>query len=80
LVAGATDRHGTVAAVSILVASEVGGNVVFESPWAGTAAPKVIDGSGAIVLTSMIKPGVYSLASNAGAEYTIRQMTGQMHD
>jgi hypothetical protein len=69
LVSGAIDASGTVAPVSL--ESEVGGDVCFESPWASAVAPKVTDGAGATVPTSVVSHGVYSFASKAGATYTI---------
>jgi hypothetical protein len=82
LVSGAIDAHGIVAPVSL--ESEVGGAVVFDSPWhddddhgdgtgtgTGTAHPKVIDGAGAAVPTTVVSPGVYSFASKAEGNYTI---------
>jgi hypothetical protein len=69
LVSGAIDASGTIAPVSL--ESEVGGDVVFDSPWTGSAAPKVIDGAGATVPTTAVSHGVYSFASKAGGKYTI---------
>ena len=69
LVSAAIDAHGTVAPVSL--ESEVGGDVVFESPWSGSAAPKVASEAGATVLTTVVSPGVYSFTSKAGGKYTI---------
>jgi hypothetical protein len=69
LVSAAVDAAGTVSPVSL--ASEVGGAVVFESPWSETAAPKVIDGSGAAVPTTVVSAGVYSFPSQPGGKYTL---------
>jgi hypothetical protein len=69
VVSSAIDASGTVAPVSLK--SDVGGDAIFESPWAGTAAPKVTDGAGATVPTAVVSPGVYSFASKAGGKYLI---------
>ena len=69
LVSGAIDASGTVAPVSLR--SEVGGDFVFESPWAGSAAPKVTNRARAAVSTIVVSPGVYSFASEAGGTYKI---------
>jgi alpha-L-fucosidase 2 len=69
LVSAAVAADGTVAPVAL--ASEVGGDVVFESPWAGGAAPKVVDGSGASVAVAAVSAGVWSFATAAGGSYTI---------
>merc|ERR1712000_173456 len=73
LVSGAIDAGGTVTPVSLL--SEVGGDAVFESPWAGSASPKVTDGAGATVPITTVSPGVYSFATKAGAKYTMSSAT-----
>jgi alpha-L-fucosidase 2 len=69
LVSGEVDASGLVAPVSL--ESEVGGEVVFDSPWpAAAAAPKVTDASGAAV--PMTKVGEsYSFVSKAQGKYTI---------
>jgi hypothetical protein len=82
VVSGAVDGSGTVGPISLN--AEVGGDVVFESPWSagsglaagarGTseaAAPKVVDGAGATVATTLVSPGVYSFASKPGESYVI---------
>ena len=69
VVSGAIDASGTVAPVSLL--SEVGGEVVFQSPWTSPAPPKVTDGAGATVATAAVSSGVYSFASTVGGKYTI---------
>ena len=69
LVSGTIDASGTIAPVSL--ESEVGGDAVFESPWAGPAAPKVTDGASATVPVTAVSHGVYSFASKAGGKYTI---------
>jgi hypothetical protein len=67
LVSASVDASGIVGTVSL--ASEVGGDVVFESPWPGS--PKVVAGAGGAVPTTAVSPGVYSFASKAGGKYTI---------
>ena len=57
------------APVSLL--SEVGGEVVFQSPWTSLAPPKVTDRAGATVATAAVSSGVYSFASTVGGMYTI---------
>eukprot|EP01052_Picozoa_sp_SAG31_P018193 SAG31_NODE_1278_length_9041_cov_3.415231_1_plen_2946_part_10 len=69
LVSGAIDSHGTVA--DVLLESKVGGDVVFESPWPGPTAPKIVDGMGASVSATVVSAGVYSFASKASGKYTI---------
>jgi hypothetical protein len=69
VVSGAIDAGGTVAPVSL--ESEVGGDVVFDSPWTGSASPKVTDGTGAAVPTTGDHNSVYSFASKAGGKYVI---------
>lgn len=72
LVSSAIDASGVVGPVSL--ESQVGGDVVFESPWATSAAPKVTSAAGgAVVPTSVVSPGVYSFASKAGDKFTISQ-------
>ena len=65
----AIDAKGVVAPVSIV--SEVGVDVVFDTPWAVSDAPTVADGAGAAVATKELASGVYSFATKAGGEYTI---------
>ena len=67
IVSGAIDASGTVAPVSL--ESEVGGDVVFESPWTG--APKVTVGAGTAVSTSVVSRNVYSFNTSVGGKYTI---------
>jgi len=69
LVSASVDEDGLVSPVAL--SSEVGGDVVFESPWAGGAAPKVVDGSGAAVPVVAVSAGVWSFATDAGGAYTI---------
>ena len=69
LVTASVDGAGLVAPVAL--ASEVGGDVVFASPWAGAAAPRVVDASGAAVPVTGVSPGVFSFATSAGGAYTI---------
>ena len=74
LVSAAVDKGGAVSPVAL--ASEVGGDVVFASPWGG-AAPVVTDGKGAAVPVTAVSAGVYSFPTSAGSTYTI---TGQPND
>ena len=67
LVSGGVDASGTVGPVT--VESELGGDVVFESAWAGHA-PKVVS-AGATIPTTVVSPRVYSFVSKAGGRYTI---------
>ena len=67
LVSAAVDGAGVVSPVAL--ASEVGGDVVLASPWAG--APAVVDGKGAPVPVAAVSPGVYSFPTSAGGTYTI---------
>jgi hypothetical protein len=67
LVSATVDASGTVGPVSI--ESELGGDVVFESTWSGSA-PKVIS-SGTAIRTTVVSPGVYSFVSKVGGKYTI---------
>jgi len=67
LVSASVDGGGTVAPIAL--SSEVGGDVVFESPWAG--APRVVDGAGAAVQVASVSPGVFSFPTSAGGAYTI---------
>jgi hypothetical protein len=69
LVSGAIDATGLVAPISL--SSDLGGAVTFESPWSGSTGPKVVDGAGAAVPTTVVSPGVYSFGSTAGGKYTI---------
>lgn len=69
VVSGAVDTNGMVAPVSL--ESEVGGDVVFESPWTGSAAPMVTSEGADSVPTTLVSPGVYSFASKAGGKYII---------
>ena len=68
LVSASVDASGAVSAVAL--ASEVGGDVVFASPWEG-ATPRVVDGSGGAVPVSPVSAGVFSFATGAGESYTI---------
>ena len=68
LVSAAVDAAGAVSDVAL--ASEVGGDAVFESPWAG-ASPRVVDGGGADVPVSAVSPGVFSFPTAPGGSYTI---------
>ena len=69
LVSASIDGAGTVAPVAL--ASEVGGDVVFASPWGGGGTPRVADGSGAAVPVAAVTPGVFSFPTSAGGTYTI---------
>ena len=67
LVSAAIDASGVVSPVAL--SAEVGGDVVFASPWAGT--PAVVDASGAAVAVAAVSAGVFSFATVAGGAYTI---------
>lgn len=69
LVSASVDQAGAVAPVAL--ASEVGGQVVFASPWAPGATPAVTDSKGATVPVTTVSPGVYSFPTSAGSNYTI---------
>ena len=70
LISGAIDGRGVVNVISVL--AEVGGDFVFESPWPGSAVPRVMEGgSGGVVPVRVVTPGVYLFITSAGAEYTI---------
>ena len=69
LVSAAIDASGVVSPVAL--SAEVGGDVVFESPWAGT--PEVVDAAGAAVPVVAAGAGRFAFASAAGGAYTIRQ-------
>ena len=68
LVSASVDAHGTVSAVSL--ASEVGGDVVFDSPWPGSA-PTVVNSKGAAVSINKVSAGVYSFGTVAGVSYRV---------
>jgi hypothetical protein len=59
----------------VSLASEVGGDVVFATPWDNGATPKVADGSGNAVPVSAVSPGVFSFATSGGASYVINAAT-----
>jgi hypothetical protein len=63
------DAAGVVSPVAL--ASEVGGEVVFEAPWGAGSAPAVTDGAGAAVPVTAVSPGVFSFPTLAGGAYTI---------
>ena len=69
LVSAAVDAAGVVGDVAL--SAEVGGVVVFESPWGSAAAPRVVDGGGAAVPVTGVSPGMFSFASASGGAYTI---------
>lgn len=69
LVTASIDAHDLVSSVSLV--SEVGGDVVFESPWPGTADPVVTDGKGSTVSITHVSPGVYSFATDVAGKYTL---------
>eukprot|EP00038_Savillea_parva_P022918 m.39036 g.39036 ORF g.39036 m.39036 type:complete len:1049 (+) comp5747_c0_seq1:158-3304(+) len=68
LVSASVDAQGTVSPIALT--SEVGGDVVFESPW-GTATPKVTDSKGNNVATTQVSIGVFSFPTDAAGTYTI---------
>eukprot|EP00035_Acanthoeca_spectabilis_P023068 m.447466 g.447466 ORF g.447466 m.447466 type:complete len:1040 (+) comp19521_c0_seq1:73-3192(+) len=67
LVSASVDSHGTVSPVTL--SSDVGEDVVFESPW--PAAPKVVDAKGASVPTTKASNNVYSFPTDVNGRYTI---------
>jgi alpha-L-fucosidase 2 len=70
LVTASIDNHDVVSPVSLV--SEVGGDVVFESPWLDTTAdPVVKDGKGSAVSVTSVSAGVYSFATDVGGTYTL---------
>ena len=73
LVSASVDAHGTVSTVSL--SSEVGGDVVFDSPWLGSA-PTVADNKGAAVSVNKVSDGIYSFGTVAGGSYTIAKLKG----
>ena len=71
LVSASVDASGAVSAVAL--ASEQGEAVVFASPWAPGAVPRVTDGGGAAVPVATVSPGVFSFATTAGGAYVISE-------
>ena len=69
LVSASVDKGGAVSPVALI--SEVGGDLVFASPWGGGATPVATDGAGAAVPVTSVSPGVFSIATRAGGTYTI---------
>ena len=69
LVSASVDNVGTVSPVSL--SSEVGGDLVFASPWVGGVIPVVTDGKGATVPITTVSPGVYSFPTSANSTYII---------
>ena len=69
LVTASVDKDGTVSPVSL--SSDVGGDVVFASPWGGSNVPKVSDSNGVAVTVTTVSQGVYSFVTAAGSSYTI---------
>ena len=69
VLSASVDAGGTVSAVSL--DSDVGGDVVFASPWGGAAAPRVADGGGNAVPVTTVSPGVFSFATKIGGSYVI---------
>ena len=68
LVSASVDSHGTVSPVSLT--SDVGGDLVFESPWAGSA-PLVTDAKGTAVPVTKVTAGVFSFSTKPAGKYTI---------
>lgn len=68
LVTASVDQAGVVAAVTL--ASEVGGDVVFASPWQG-GVPVVTGSDGKPVPVATVSVGVYSFSTDAGSSYLI---------
>ena len=69
LVSASMGKDGTVSPVSL--ASEVGGDLVFASPWEG-ATPVVTDGKGATIPVTPVSLGVFSFPTTAGSTYTLQ--------
>ena len=70
LVSASVDSTGTVSPVVLF--SDVGESVVFESPWDGGATtPTVTNQNGATVPVVTVSPGVFSFHTDAGNTYTI---------
>ena len=69
VVSAAVDAGGSVSAVSL--ASEVGGDVVFESPWGVAVTPRVVDGSGGSVPVATVSPGIFSFPTTTAGAYLI---------
>ena len=67
LVTASVGAGGAVSPVALV--SEVGGEVVFESPWAGI--PAVTDGQGATIPITIVSPGIFSFPTTASGTYTI---------
>ena len=55
---------------AVSLASEVGGDVVFDSPWPGSA-PTVVNSKGAAVSINKVSAGVYSFGTVAGVSYRV---------
>jgi hypothetical protein len=68
LVSASVDGGGAVSPVTLF--SEVGGSLVFASPWGG-GVPQVTDGKGATVPVTTVSPGMYSFPTSAGDTFTI---------
>jgi hypothetical protein len=69
LVSASVDQSGLVSPVAL--SADVGGDVVFASPWTGGTTPTVVDGHGAAVPVTPVSAGVYSFSTDAGGTYTI---------
>lgn len=69
LVSASISGDGTVSPVAL--SAEVGGDVVFTSPWAGGATPTVVDGTGASVPVTPSPQGAFSFPTTPGGAYTI---------
>jgi hypothetical protein len=69
LVSASVDNKNVVSPISL--SSEVGGEVVFNSPWSMTVTPKVIDSNGNTISVSTVSQGVFSFVTNVGSTYTI---------
>jgi len=68
IISASVDNNAAVLDVSL--ASEVGGDFVFASPW-GSGTPKVTDGTGAAIPVSAVSQGVFSFSTDPGSTYTI---------
>jgi alpha-L-fucosidase 2 len=69
LVSASVDKNGIVSPISL--SADVGGDVVFASPWVGSNIPKVSDSNGVAIPVTTVSQGVFSFATNAGTSYTI---------
>lgn len=69
LVSASVDKNGTVSPITL--SSDVGGDVVFASPWGITNTPKVTNRNGNSIAVTTVSQGVFSFDTDAGSSYTI---------